>query len=36
MNKFQEDIAKAEYVLLVILAIVSFSTVAYVISEVFI
>ena len=36
MNKFEEDIAKAEYVSLIILAIVSFSAVVYVISEVFI
>ena len=36
MNQFKRDIEKAEYVMLVILAIVSFSTVAYVVGEIFI
>tara|TARA_Y100001973_G_C5138778_1_gene301809 strand:+ start:410 stop:520 length:111 start_codon:yes stop_codon:yes gene_type:complete len=36
MNKFQKDIEKAEYVLLIILGIVSFSMVAYIVSALFI
>ena len=36
MNKFKKDIEKVEYVMLAILAIISFSMVAYTISEIFI
>jgi len=36
MNKFKRDIEKAEYVMAIILAIVSFSAIAYAASEVFI
>jgi hypothetical protein len=35
MNEFKRDIEKAEYVMLDIIVVVSFSTVAYVMSEIF-